>query len=144
MCYYLKIKIRANYLGINNLDKLYYRKLMKYIQTFHSIQMEIHEYNHYFWSKYLFILWLFPGSFCLFLLYVFIYKTINLFYKIIIIYFLFIMISYFIFQILTASSVNSGAKRDYKVLNSKMASNKRLFTRITNQLKVFKIILFII
>jgi len=142
MCFYLNIKLRRNLLNIYKTKIKFQRKVYKYIKTLHSIHIEIQEYNQYFWSKYLFILWLFMGSICLIYLYLCIFKTLDLLHKFVFIYSFCIFTSFFIIQIMTASSVNSRVKSCYKILNSKMSSNsnqrnKRLFTRITFDLKVY-------
>ena len=119
ICHYIKCKIRAINNRIRDSVKLKRRlNIRRMHSNLNSIYTEINEYNEIFFSKYYLSVWLFLGSFNIFLLYIAIFQDILLIFVIIYMYAFVLLFSLFSFLILNASSVNSEANKSYKLLNS--------------------------
>src|SRR5882724_10910013 len=130
LCYYLKLKLR----NIGNITSKMKINIKSIIYSIFDINSEISEYNQQFWSKYFITLWLFMGSIISIVLYMALFKSTILIYKIMLLYAFTVNALIFLFQILTASSVNYESNKSYKVLNSLMANNYRYNNRNKNSL----------
>src|ERR1700761_4816112 len=93
-------------------------RIRETLQSFDSLYNEINEYNTTFWSKFLFAFWLTVGSCDVLLLYVTIFIPFSLSVKYVFIYASVFFITFFLFVIFTASSVNYSVNNSYKLLNS--------------------------
>ena len=114
ICCYLRIKMRKvnkNLLESPSTVTINLKNLSDNIR-------EINEYNQTFWSKYFLQLWLFLGSLNMFMLYISLFSKMFLSFKMIYFYAFSVMMSFFLFVILNASSINSEAKNSFKILNS--------------------------
>ena len=122
ICYYLRSKIivintklEAN---INNKLRTNCIELKHAINSLQTIYKEIEEYNSNYWSNYLFLIWI---SFTILInttLYSIIYGRMNLFQRILLSYFGANFAIVVLLVISISSSVNSEAKKTYKLLNS--------------------------
>ena len=143
ICKYLKMKINNlikfvieseksnNFLGIS-------RTLRKY----DSIYAEIDEYKTTYWSKFLFIIWLYMGSILTVLLYVVTFRDLVIPIKIVFCYALFVAYGIIHFMFITAAALNSAVHRPYKLLNSIVAksSTNNAFVRIAKLREKIKVI----
>ena len=119
LCSYLKIKIQI----LNERAKRMNRNrnvvgIRELIRSYHSIAVEINEYNASYWSKYLFNFWLCYGLTVILLLYSVVFISMESITKFILSYVLFAFITSFLMMILKASSVNYAAKCSHKTLSS--------------------------
>ena len=132
ICSYIKIKIKElnEKILIMTKKKILLRKtFLQIIHSLNSLYSEINEYNTKFWSKYLLSIWLIMGSLINSVIFMIFFSQINKFFKIPLIYGLFILIITFLLIINTSSSVNYEANKSYKLLNSLMVSNARFYTK---------------
>ena len=86
-------------------------------KTMNEISLEINEYNHSFWSKYLLGYWLSVGSVDVCLLYIMVFTKQQLTILIIFFYMFLMLTTAFFFVIFTASSVNYRFNEFYKIFN---------------------------
>ena len=121
LCYYLKLKFR----NIGNISSKMKTNIKSIIYSIFDINSEISEYNQQFWSKYFLTFWLYMGSIISIALYMALFKSTILIYKIMLLYAFTVFSLIFLLQIFTASSVNYESNKSYKVLNSLMANNNR-------------------
>ena len=103
--------------------------IIKNIFSLDSLYSEINEYNTKLWSKYLLTIWLIMGSLISLTLFVIISSKINNLMRILCSFGLFLFITTFLLIINTSSSVNYEANKSYKLFNSLMASNSKLYTK---------------
>ena len=149
ICLYLKMKI-------NNLNKIVieseksnnYLGILRTLRKYDSIYTEIDEYNTTYWSKFLFIIWLFMGLFLTVLLYVVIFRDLVIVLKFTFCYELLIAFGIIHFVFITASALNTSVHRPYKLFNSIVS--KRLtelkfirIARLRQKIKVYNILIFI-
>ena len=127
-CVYLRNKIkRFNDMLLKN--KISIHSTFKSID---SLYKEIDGYNRLFWSKYLLTFWVFWGSIEIVLLYCGLFQPMLLFFKITFLYVFIVNLLFFLFVVLSASSVNFEAKKSHKLLNSLYVSyysNQRIRIR---------------
>ena len=143
ICVYLKLKIR-------NLNKIFIigikqnkniSGIQRILEKFDSIYEEIDEYNTTYWSKFLFISWLYLGSLSTIILFVVVFITIPLILRVALIYGVFFFIISLHFMYATASSLNTEANRSYRPFNAIMAkhSTDNLFVRIAKFNQTIKV-----
>ena len=127
----IESKKRNNYLGI-----------LRTLRKYDSLYREIDEYNTTYWSKFLFIIWLYLGIFSIILLYVVIFRDIPLPIKIIFCYGLLFVFGIIHFLYIIAASLNSSVHRPYKLFNSIVAkpSTDMAFVRIARLRPKIKVI----
>ena len=106
------------------------------LSNLNLIHKEINEYNKQFWSKYLISLLTFVGTLIVLLLSLLIMTPLGVTFKLLYIYALLLWTPLFLFQILTASSVNYESNKSYKVLNSLMANSIKSRTKFSIHLKI--------
>ena len=143
ICKYLKIKI-------NNLNKIVIKSkksnnnlgILSTFRKYDSIYAEIDEYNTTYWSKFLFIVWLFIGLLSIILLYMVIFRDLVIPIKIILCYGFLINYGIIHFIFITAAALNSSVHRPYKLLNSIVAkpSTDKAFVRIAKLRQKIKVI----
>ena len=117
-CYITCVYIRNK---IKRLNESLRRNETPFQSTFKSFELlykEIDGYNRIFWSKYFLNFWIFWGSISVALLYCGVFGSLNLIYRLICFYAVFVFVLFFFFVILNASSVNCESKKSYKILNS--------------------------
>lgn len=88
------------------------------LRPFDDIYREIDEYNRTFMSKFLFIVWHIFGSIIVICLYNVLFIRMNIYLNISLVYLLIVWLSFFLFIIFIASSVNYESNRTYIILNS--------------------------
>ena len=139
ICKYLKMKI-------NNLNKIVieseksnnYLEILRTLRKYNSLYKEIDEYNTTYWSKFLFIIWLYMGLLLTVLLFVVFFRDVFIPIKIIFCYALLIAFGIIHFMFIIASSLNSSVHRPYKLLNSIIAKHSADFgfLRLRQKIKV--------
>ena len=119
LCTYLELKL-------NNLNKrlIEMKKSKRFVRireilySFDVIYREINEYNTTYWSKFLFIFWLFFGIIIVILIYIVFYLTIPRFYRISFIYAIIVLSTMFNYILSKVCSLNSEANKSYKIFHS--------------------------
>ena len=143
ICVYLKSKIRDlnQILNIGNKQNKNISGVQRILEKFDSIYEEIDEYNTTYWSKLLFISWLYLGSIATIILFVVVFISTPLILKVVLIYGVFFIGTSLHFMYATASSLNSEANRSYRPLNSIMAkhSTDSRFVRIARFNQTIKV-----
>ena len=143
ICLYLKMKINnLNKIVIESKKSNNYSGIRGIICKYDSIYAEIDEYNTTYWSKFLFIVWLFMGLLSTVLLFVIIFRDQLIPIKVIFIYALFIALAIIHFMFTIAASLKSSAHKPYKLLNSIIAkhSTNSGSLRLRQKIKVFNIL----
>ena len=100
ICKFIKTKIKEfnqNILSLIKKRRFLNRNVMiEMIRSLDSLYLEINEYNTKFWSKYLLSIWLIMGSFINVLLFVLLLSQINILYRFMTIFGLFLFVSTFL------------------------------------------------
>ena len=118
LCSYLIIKIEA--LNASAGQMICNQKLVRIrelIRSYHSIAVEINEYNVSYWSKFLLNFWLTFGLIVVILLYTFIFVSMPFIIEFVVVYVLIAYITSFLMLIFKASSVNQSANNSYLKTN---------------------------
>ena len=133
ICKYLILKVRILNNRIAELTKNQRMSRIKNIlRAFDSTYRELKQYNSMYWSKLLFIIWFVLGSGVVFHIYVVLFEPISLEIRLVLIYGTLTQCWFYLFTILTASSVTHENKKTYKIMNSfylKMSSSTDLSKR---------------
>ena len=133
ICRYIKIKIRAQNLRIRALnpkDVDFRKRLYQTIRSLASISREISAYNDNFWSKFLLYVWFMYGIVIVLCVYILFLSPMNTYIKIGYSYMTAIIVITFLFIMITAASVNLLTRRSYLDFNSVLAkdfASTRLF-----------------
>ena len=124
---------------VENKNEFLKTPILLTLKSMDLLYKEIDGYNRQFWSKYL----LSFGIQAVFLLYITAFVPMNLILKMIS-FFIFIgTMTFFLFVILNASSVNFESKKSYKILNSLYVSYySSQWIRIRSQLSIVNIRVF--
>ena len=119
ICYYLRLRLRKINRSLVTIKTSTSSSLSmgSTLRQIDLIYKQIIDYNQ-FLSKYLLQFWLLLSSLTLFFLYISIFAKTNPFFSIILTYAFILFMSYLLFVILNASSVNSEANKSHKILNS--------------------------
>ena len=129
ICVYLKSKIRnlnKNLIGFAETKS----GIKRILNKLDSIYAEIDDYNTTYWSKFLFINWLYLGSLSTITLFMVLFISLPLLLKTVLTYSTLFIGSLLHFMYATASSLNTEANRSYRPFNAIMT--KRLTdTRLT-------------
>ena len=141
---YLKMKINTQ---INIFIQLETNKNFSRIQLIlnklDSIYREIEEYNRTYWSKFVFINWLYLGAGIMLLIYIVIFGDMIFIIKTLLIYGIIVIYGSLHSIFKTGASLNTAINRSYKQLNSYVtkSSSDSIFVRIGElrlKIKVFK------
>ena len=119
LCSYLIIKIKA--LNASAEQMIANQKLIRIrelIRSYHSIAVEINEYNVSYWSKFLFNFWLTFGLIVVILLYTVVFVPMPFIIEFVVVYVLIAYITSFLMLIFKASSVNQSANSSYQKISS--------------------------
>ena len=118
ICIYLRFRIRKLNENLVKTKSWSSLSLSSVLREIDSLYKQINEYNDSFWSKYFATFWLFFGSLILFLLYISLFSKIYIIFNLMFCYGFILLMTFFLFVILNASSVNSEANKSHKILNS--------------------------
>ena len=143
ICKYLAIKVKnLNESLIEMMKDKRFIRVHEIPTEFDVIYREINEYNTTFWSKFLFIIWIFMGILIVITIHLIIFTSLHIIIKILSFYCIMNVTILVNFLISIACSLNSEANKSYKIFHSLFAiyfnTNPigRLFRR-RNTIKVF-------
>ena len=142
ICFYFKTKINnfnAILVQIKRKERMF--GIGDILNRMNALYREIHHFDSTYWSKFLFIIWLFLGSIITILIYIIVFIEVNVIIKVVLIYGTLLCIVLFNFIFSTASSLNSKINKSYNYLNSILAQHSmdtRLvkIARLNNTIKV--------
>ena len=143
ICVYIKIRIKKKNAILLEMTKgKRYIRIYNIPKSYYILYLEISEYNSTYWSKFLFNIWFNYGTVIIIII-IIIIKLPGLHLKLMIIYFLLIHVTIFLFIILTAASVNYEANKSYKILNSLLSIifDQHLFINIRKRKNIMKVTL---
>ena len=119
LCKYLRIKLKNLNTELDAIHKnKCFTRIHRILWFFDALYREIDEYNTTYWSKYLLIIWLFFGVYCLLTIYIIVFGVVRIFNIIIAIYGAILGCIMFNFLFTTASSLNYEANKTYAKLHS--------------------------
>ena len=132
ICKYLKLKLNGldtelRYIKINKR----FAKIQQILRSYDALYREINEYNATYWSKFLFIIWIFFGGVCVLIIYMVVFGDAFIIIRILLFYGTLLGIIIFNFTFTTACSLNYQANKTYTKLNS-------LYLRYINTFKIRK------
>ena len=118
-----------------------FQQIPNILRQYNQIFGEITEYNGNYWSKFLFILWLFFGNIIVLLVYTTLFTQVNIILRLMMIYvnLTFIVMFHFVFSI--ASSLFSEVTNTYKIFHTLMSIHSKTKVKTTVYLSTnFKVI----
>ena len=143
ICSYLKHKImQLNQMAKEMRCKNEFSRIQNILRSYHSVIVEIDEYNTTYWSKFLFVFWLTYGTNAILMIYITFIAPIEPLFSFLAFYPTFGFCLSFVMLIFTASSVNYCANNSYKIFTSLIlcdSRNKNNFSkiRLNDKFKVF-------
>ena len=133
LCTYLESKLKSmNNQLIQMKREKHFVRINEILYSFDALFREINEYNITYWSKYLFIIWIFLGSLISLLIFMIIFIKIDFVIKFVLSYSLLMWMVIFNSMISKVCSLNSEANKSYNIFHSFYVefSDRRPISRI--------------
>ena len=112
-----------------------FQQIPNILRQYNKVFGEISEYNGTFWSKFLFILWLFFGNMIILLIYTIFFTDIYIICRLMLIYVAFTCIAMYHFVFSIASSLFTEVTNTYKIFQTLMVIHSKTKVKTTVYLR---------